>query len=90
MTKFLDDSHKEAYNELMQRIGVNGQDIERVALAYLFTLDTVCRKHINELYDFEDGCIRCSALGAEWQTGTSLKTSRLAFNLFTGGTIWTE
>ena len=88
--KFRDDSHMTAYNELMQRMGTDENDTERAALAYLFTLDTVCREHINDLYDFEDDCIHSIAINAEWQTGTSLKTTRLAFNLFTGGTLWTE
>ena len=57
-------------------------DPERKALAYLFAVDTVCFEHIRELYDFEGDCIKPDALDKGWQTGTSCKTTRLAFNLY--------
>ena len=57
-------------------------DIERKALAYLFALDTVCFDHIRDLYDFSDNCILLNGLDKGWQTGTSKRTTRLAFNLY--------
>ena len=57
-------------------------DIERKALAYLFALDTVCFEHIRELYDFEGDSIKPDTLDKGWQTGTSERTTRLAFNLY--------
>ena len=57
-------------------------DIERKALAYLFALDMVCFEHIRELYDFSDNRILLSGLDKGWQTGTSGRTTRLAFNLY--------
>ena len=65
-------------------------DTNCAAFAYLVTLDPVCCDHIRKLYDFEDGCIHSDALTAAWQTGTSMKTTRLAFNLFTDNTAWTD
>lgn len=88
--KFKDEKHEQAYAALMKRMDSDEQDVYRMALAYLLTLDVVCREHLSDLYDFEDCCIHSDALTAAWQTSTSLKTTRLAFNLFTGGTIWTE
>ena len=90
MIQFRDGEHRAAYDELMQRMAVAEWDANRVAFAYLVTLDSVCCDHIRDLYDFEDGCIRSDALAAAWQTGTSLKTTRLAFNLFTDSTAWTD
>lgn len=59
-------------------------DPERVALAYLLALNTDCRNHINDLYDFEERIILVEGLEKAWQTHTSLKTARLAFNLYNG------
>lgn len=88
--KFKDEKHEQAYAALMKRMDSDEQDVYRMALAYLFTLDVVCREHLSDLYDFEDCCIHSDALTAAWQTSTSLKTTRLAFNLFNSGTAWTE
>lgn len=90
MIQFRDDDHKAAYNDLMKRMAAEDWDTNRAAFAYLVVLDPVCRDHIRDLYDFEDGCIHSDALAAAWQTGTSMKTTRLAFNLFTDNALWTE
>lgn len=90
MIQFYNDDHKASYEDLMQRMAAEDWDTNRAAFAYLVALDPVCRDHIRELYDFEDGCIHSDALTAAWQTGTSMKTTRLAFNLFTDNTLWTD
>ena len=81
MIQFRDDEHRAAYDDLIQRMAAADLDTNRAAFAYLVTLDPVCCDHIRDLYDFEDGCIHSDALAAAWQTGTSLKTTRLAFNI---------
>lgn len=35
-------------------------------------------------------CIHSNVLAAAWQIRTSMKTTRLAFNLFTDSTAWTD
>lgn len=90
MIRFYDDDHKSRYEDLMQRMAAADWDANRSAFAYLVTLDSVCCNHIHDLYDFEDGCIHSESLTAAWQTGTSMKTTRLAFNLFTDNTLWTD
>lgn len=95
--KFRTSEHEKAYYSLLKRMGVSDKidkikddsgDIYRLVLAYLLTLDTECCKHIDQLYDFEDRFIELTALERGWQTSTSLKTTLLAFNLFTCGTSW--
>lgn len=87
--KFRTETHEKEYYSLLKRMGAaDNKDVYRQALAYLLTLDTVCSKHIEQLYNFEDCCIELTALEQGWQTGTSHKTTRLAFNLFTGSTSW--
>lgn len=84
--KFISEEHKKTYNALIEKMRFN--DVYCRAFAYLVTLDTVCREHIDELYDFYDCCIDTQALSKGWQTSTSLRTILLAFNLYTGHTNW--
>lgn len=83
--KFRDETHEQEFEALMKRMGADSRDVYRLALAYLITADEVCSKNIDNIYDFSEHCIKPDCLADEWQTGTSLKTCRLAFNLFNGG-----
>lgn len=53
------------------------------SLVYTLGISSVTRQHISELYDFDSGMIKPEALQRPWQTSTSLKTTCLAFNLYT-------
>lgn len=78
--KFRDEEHEKNYHFILDMMPYS--DIERKALAYLFALDTVCFEHIRDLYDFSDNRIMLSGLDKGWHTGTSGRTTRLAFNLY--------
>jgi hypothetical protein len=86
--KFYGKEHENLYFELLEKM--SSSDRCHKALAYLITLDSECRKHIDDLYDFGRKAIRPDSLNKGWQTGTSIKTTRLAYNLFTGSTLWCE
>lgn len=79
---FYDKAHWQAFTECLSKM--KQSDVYRISLAYLLTLDTVTRKHITDCFDFNDGVIKIDALEKSWQTSTSLKTTRLAFNLWNG------
>ena len=81
---FIDDKHKEAFYRILDKMYLNYSDPERIALAYLLSLNEDCRNHIKDLYDFEERVILPEGLNEEWQTHTSIKTTRLAFNLYNG------
>lgn len=80
--KFYDNKHECAYREICNEMKY--LDCYHHALAYLLTLDKVLREHIEDVYDFKDDVIKIEGLHREWQDGTSLKTTRLAFNLWNG------
>ena len=80
--KFFDVQHKQKFLDVINRMSY--ADCYHLAVAYLITLDTVCRQHIDSLYDFEEQCIITEGLNKSWQTDTSKKTTRLAFNLWNG------
>lgn len=79
---FLDDRHEILYNTLCGRM--KSQDCYHLAMAYLLTLDSELRKHYLDVFDFENDGIIPEALEQGWQTSTSAKTTRLAFNLWNG------
>ena len=85
---FTDSNHKRRFLAVLCHMQAWNADPWRESLAYLITLDEVCRLHIDDIYDFKEGCIKPECLGSEWQTGTSIKTLLLAFNLFSNGTSW--
>lgn len=80
--KFYDTEHEKAYNEICKKMSY--LDEYHSAVAYLFSLDTVCREHVNELFDFEDDSIILEGLKKPFQTSSSISTTRLAFNLWNG------
>lgn len=79
---FKDKEHKEKYISICSRMKY--LDEYHKAAAYLLSLDEVCRKHISDIFDFEEDVIKPQGLHKDWQTGTSLKTTRLLFNLWNG------
>ncbi len=85
---FKDECHETLFRSIMQKM--NYDDIHHITLAYLIALDDVCRNHVEEMYDFEERCISPECLGKAWQTDTSRKTTRLAYNLYTGSTLFCE
>lgn len=82
--KFKDADHEQNYKTIISMMKLTYTDTERIALAYLFALDEICFRHIHDLYDFANRCIVPEGLYKAWQTGTSCRTTRLAFNLFNG------
>ena len=84
---FLDQEHRALFNEICSTMSSRAAlDEYHLAAAYLMSLDTVCRKHTSDIFDFEEDCIKAGGLFKEWQTGTSTKTTRLIFNLWNGYT----
>lgn len=83
LTKFKDLKHHQFY-EGMMRTTRSHDDPYRKALFYLFGLTEETRMHIRDLYDFEDNRIKLEGLHQAWQTGSTIKLARLAFNLYNG------
>lgn len=79
---YRDTDHKYLYGSLLETMG--NYDVYHDALAYLIALDTVCREHVTDMFDFQENIIKPDCLSKGWQTGTSKNTTRLAFNLWNG------
>lgn len=59
-------------------------DVYRKAFFYTLGLTSTTRRNINAIYDFAEHCPRFDAIRCGWQTSTSVKVTRLAFNLYGG------
>lgn len=80
--RFRSNRHRDVFYDIVGKM--KNDDCYHQALAYLISLDSVCREHIESLFDFDHDIILFDALKEGWQTGTSVKTTRLAFNLWSG------
>lgn len=77
---FKNRDHLKRFNSLCDRM--ENADPYHESIAYLLTLDAVCSQHIDDLFDFENDGIKPEGINKAWQTDTSKKTTRLAFNLW--------
>lgn len=82
---FLDVQHETFYYEMLRQS--NSQDSYHRALFYTMGIARETRVHVRDLFDFSNDSIRPEGLMAAWQTGSTIRVSRLAFNLWNG---WTE
>ena len=81
--RFADEAHKDFYMEMSQ---ILMPDVYLRALIYTLGLCHDTRRHFNSIYNRSKRRINLNAIHEPWQTGTSLKVTRLAFQLFTGTT----
>lgn len=82
--EFYNDEHFDKYLIVRELMGGSDRDPYRAAVAYLIALDRVLYEHMRDIFDFDEGVIKLEVLNKGWQTGTSMKTTRLAFNLWNG------
>ena len=86
MIKFRDNIHKERYYDMISNM--QNRDSYHRAVAYLFSLDDRCYEHLSSIFDYSEsrsGRIKPdTAYDGRWHNSTSLKTLRLAYNLWNG------
>ena len=80
---FKDNQHWKFYDENIERTN-SQRDSERKALFYTLGLTKETINNIEGLYNFNENCIKIEGLREGWQTGTTIRICRLAFNLYNG------
>lgn len=80
--KFYDEQHEKLYKEILGRM--KSKDCYHQSAAYLLSLDNDCFRHIRDIFDFEDDCVKLDSVNKSWQTGSSGRTTRLLLNLWNG------
>ena len=81
--RFYDDSHKDFYMSQSQKLK---PDAYLRSLIYTLGMCHDTRRNFNRIYDAGLNAINPQAVREPWQTSSSLKVTRLAFQLFTDTT----
>jgi hypothetical protein len=80
--KFNSKEHEMFYGEMLER--VKRDDVYYKAFFYCMGACETTRKHIDDLFDFREGCIIPENIHQPYQTGTSYQVTRMAYNLWNG------
>lgn len=81
--KFVDQDHKDFYERFVPAVG---KDVYFKPVVYLLGLCVDTRNNYRSIFNPEAKEINVEGLKSGWQTGTSTKITRLAFNLWNGMT----
>lgn len=81
---FKNEEHKKYYEIFKSKACLSDFDRERKSLFYLLSILSETRNNINDLYDFKNNWIKHEGLNKCWQTGGTIKITKLAFNLYNG------
>ncbi len=81
---FKDQNHKNFYINSLNKAQKLG-DPYYESLFYILGLTETTKKHIDSIYDFDEDLIQPETVFRQpWQTSTSLRAVRMAYNLFNG------
>lgn len=83
--RFVDSEHERFYMNMLKR--ADRQDAYHRAFFYTAGIADETRRYIHDVFDFADRRIKPEGLEQPWQTGSTSRLCRLAFNLWNG---WTE
>lgn len=85
---FMDQQHENFYRGMIERItdrnGGKAPDVYQDAIAYTLGLTDETRRHAGSIFNLKENGIEPASLIAPWQTSTTRKVTRLAFNLWNG------
>ena len=81
--RFADDMHKAFFIEYSRK---TDPDVYLSSLIYTLGVCRDTRRHFHSIYDTKERCIIPKAIDNPWQTDSSLKVTRLAFQLYTNST----
>ena len=78
--KFIDKEHREFFKEKYNFLqGYRKTDVYFLSLIYLLGIDENTRNNFNKIFDIDKGEINIETLHCPWQTSSSEKVTRLAF-----------
>mgnify|MGYP007081456027 CR=1 FL=1 len=81
---FKNKEHEKFYMEYLPRCRY--QDEYHKALVYCLGISSDTRNNVNRIYDFKSGNVKTDCLHEGWQTSSSMRIVRMAFNLYCNGT----
>lgn len=78
--KYIDNEHELFYEQKLKEL--ERSDVYQKALIYTLGISPITREHFSEIFNVKSNKINISAIDKPYQTTTSRKVTRLAFNLF--------
>ena len=82
--RFESQEHENFFYSMLKRTG--NTDSYHQAFFYCVGISDTTRRNVERIFDFKQGHIRPGGLHEGWQTGGSIRLTRLAFNLWNGYT----
>lgn len=80
---FIDDEHKSFFENKMEELAELGKkDVYYKSLVYTLGICETTREHFKEIFNVNQSEVNLDAIQKGWQTGTSEKVTRMAFNLW--------
>lgn len=80
--QFKNKTHSERYQELMEKM--LHDNVYYRAVAYLIALNDDCYRNKSSIFNIEKGRIIPEGVNEGWQTSSSLRVTRLIYNLWNG------
>ena len=81
--KFIDNEHKNFWEDKLEIMQMYGKtDVYYKSLVYILGISQITRENFDRIFDLKNGEINIDSLKDGWQTESSLKVTRMAFNLW--------
>ena len=80
--KFASKEHQEFYHDMLVRC--KNSDTYHQAFFYCIGISDITRVNVERVFNFKEDCIEPEGLHEGWQTGGTVRLTRLAFNLWNG------
>ncbi len=82
--RFASKEHEKFFYSMMAKSRIN--DCYHRAFFYCVGISDTARNNVGRMFDFKEDCIKPEGLHEGWQTGGTVRLTRLAFNLWNGYT----
>ena len=81
--EFIDEEHEVFWNEMYKTMQEYGKtDVYYKSIVYTLGICPMTRQNFNEIFNIEEGAININSLKSAWQTGSSVRVTRMAFSLW--------
>ena len=80
--RFASREHESFFHEMMKKCG--HYDSYHKAFFYCMGISDTARTNVGRRFDFKTDCIKPDGLHEGWQTGGTVRLTRLALNLWNG------
>lgn len=80
--RFASKEHENFFFTMLKKAGKT--DSYHAAFFYCVGISDTTRRNVERIFDFKEGVIKPEGLHEGWQTGGSVRLTRLAFNLWNG------